>query len=117
MRQALCCKLQPHLVHLFGRHHDGPGRGEFERGILFLQNGDDAAAILFAQIGEQYLEVWLPAPEHRTDDDRDNGGNGNTQPDFLLPAQAVESLPQAGHRIIRGGGSCGGLSADSHACS
>jgi hypothetical protein len=69
--QALGSQLQAHVVDLFGRHQDGDAAIRiFVRHVELLQRGDDGAAVLVGEVGEQHLVFRLLAPHPQARHDR-----------------------------------------------
>ena len=62
--------------------------------ILLFQQGDNRAAILFAQVGKEYFPVRLLAPQYCSDKHRDNRCQGYRETDFLLGAEPIERITQ-----------------------
>jgi hypothetical protein len=73
-------QLQAHLVDLVGRDHDrGAARGELVGHLHRGQLGDDRAAFLVGQVGEQHAVVALRAPQADRDDDGHQAGQADAQ--------------------------------------
>ena len=113
--QALRGQLQAQLVDLVAGHQDhAAALGDVIGNVLLRERGDDLAAVAVGQVGVENPVLGGAGPQERDHDQRDGGGQGRQQTDFLGVAEGAEAPCEGAYALTgRRSGLTGSLS---HQC-